>query len=50
MGVLIPTCLTGGLFIDSHALVFQGIMSNAHEICLAFSREWVTTSDEGTSC
>lgn len=33
--VLIQTCLTGSLFIDSHALVFQGSVSNAHQIYLA---------------
>lgn len=33
--VLIQTHLTGSLFVDSHALVFQGTMSNAHLMCLA---------------
>lgn len=32
--VLIQNHLTGSLFVDSHALVFQGTVSNAHQMCL----------------
>lgn len=51
--VLIQTCHTDTLFIDSHALVSQGTLSAAHQVHVAlqgFSTKVGYHSKEGTAC
>lgn len=51
--LLIQTCHTGALFIDSQALVSQGTLSAAHQVHLAlqvFSTKVSYSLKEGTAC